>query len=382
MKSQKSIYLFFILLISLIMIYCTKEVTIDMKIEKQVFGKMPDGQEVLLYTLTNTNNMQVQITNYGGIITSVMVPDKNGKLSDVVLGYDNPDGYIKATPYFGCIVGRYGNRIAKGQFTLNGKTYSLATNNGPNHLHGGIVGFDKVVWSVKEITDKDVLGLELNYVSKDGEEGYPGNLSVTLTYTLTNQNEIKIAYLATTDQPTVVNLTNHSYFNLKDAGTTPILDHKLMLDADAITPVDSTLIPTGQFMPVAGTPFDFKKLTPVGERIQADNEQIKFGLGYDHNFVLNGTAGELRLIGKVYEPTSGRVLEILTTEPGVQFYSGNFLDGSITGKKGAVYQQRHGFCLETQHYPDSPNQPNFPSTVLNPGEKYQTTTIYKFSVEK
>ncbi|MBN2090119.1 galactose mutarotase [candidate division KSB1 bacterium] len=382
MKIKKLIFLIFIISISLSVVDCSKEVTIEMKIEKSIFGKMPDGQDVLLYKLTNSNNMQVHITNYGGIITSVIVPDKNGKLSDVVLGYDNLDGYLKATPYFGCIVGRYGNRIAKGQFTLNGKTCSLATNNGPNHLHGGIVGFDKVVWSVKEITDKDVLGLELSYMSKDGEEGYPGNLSVKVIYLLTNQNEIKIEYLATTDQATVVNLTNHSYFNLKDAGVTPILDHQLMLDADAITPVDSTLIPTGEFMPIAGTPFDFKKLTPIGEQINADHEQIKYGLGYDHNFVLNGNAGELRLIGKVHEPTSGRILEVLTTEPGIQFYSGNFLDGSITGKNGAVYHQRHGFCLETQHYPDSPNQPNFPSTVLNPGEKYQTTTIYKFSAEK
>ncbi len=382
MKLQKFIFLIFILSISFMITNCTREVTIDMKIQKQAFGTTPGGQEVLLYTLTNSNNMQVQITNYGGIITSILVPDKNGKLSDVVLGYDNLDSYIKVTPYFGCIVGRYGNRIAKGQFTLNGKTYSLATNNGRNHLHGGIVGFDKVVWTAKEITEKEVLGLELSYLSKDGEEGYPGSLSATVTYTLTNQNEIKIDYLATTDQPTVVNLTNHSYFNLKDAGLTPILDHQLMLDADAITPVDSTLIPTGEFMPVAGTPFDFKNLTPIGERINADDQQIKYGLGYDHNFVLNGKMGELRLIGKVYEPASGRVLEVLTTEPGVQFYSGNFLDGSITGKNGAVYHRRHGFCLETQHYPDSPNQPNFPSTVLNPGEKYQATTIYKFSVKK
>ncbi|MDZ7330564.1 MAG: galactose mutarotase [candidate division KSB1 bacterium] len=353
-----------------------------MTIEKQFFGQTEDGRIVDLYTLTNSNGVTVQITNYGGIVTSLLVPDKNGKIGDVVLGYDNLDGYLKASPYFGCIVGRYGNRIAKGKFTLNGKTYNLATNNGPNHLHGGVRGFDKVVWQAKPIKSQDAVGLELSYLSPDGEEGYPGNLSVKVTYTLTNENALHIDYEASSDQPTICNLTHHSYFNLKDGGASPILDHELMLNADYFTPVDETLIPTGELRPVDGTPFDFRRPTPIGARINVDDEQIKYGLGYDHNFVLNGNMGELRMVGKLREASTGRVMEIWTTEPGLQFYSGNFLDGSIIGKNGTTYYHRHGLCLETQHFPDSPNHPNFPSTVLNPGEKYQTTTIYKFMVEK
>ncbi len=361
---------------------CSNKENLTMKIEKQAFGKIENGTIVNLYTLTNANGMKVKITNYGGIVTSIYVPDRQGHFDDVVLGYDDLEGYLKVTPYFGCIVGRYGNRIAKGIFNLNDKTYTLATNNGPNHLHGGIKGFDKVLWTAKEIKGKEKVGLELTYLSKDGEEGYPGNLSVKVIYTLTNDNALKIDYEATTDQPTICNLTNHSYFNLKDAGATPILEHELMLDADYLTPVDSTLIPTGELRSVAGTPFDFKILTKIGARINADDEQIKYGMGYDHNLVLNGKAGELRIAGKLFESTTGRIVEVWTTEPGIQLYSGNFLDGSITGKNGTVYKYRHGVCLETQHYPDSPNQPNFPSTVLNPGEKYQTTTVYKFLVEK
>ena len=370
------------LLIFLCLFECTKEETLMMKIKKLPFGKTEDGTAIDLYTLTNANGMTVKITNYGGIVTSIVVPDKNGNWGDVVLGYDNLEGYLKNNPYFGCIIGRYGNRIARGQFTLNGKSYTLATNNEPNHLHGGIKGFDKVVWQAKEIKGEDTVGLELTYLSKDGEEGYPGNLSVKVVYTLTNDNALRIDYQATTDQPTIVNLTNHSYFNLKDAGASPILDHELMLEADYFSPVNETLIPTGEFRAVVGTPFDFKNPTKIGARIGTDDDQIKFGLGYDHNFVLNGKAGELTMAGKLIESTTGRVMEIWTTEPGIQFYSGNFLDGTITGKNGTVYQYRHGLCLETQHYPDSPNHPNFPSTVLNPGEKYQTTTIYKFSVVK
>lgn len=359
----------------------TDKETHSMKLEKQPFGTTEDGTAIDRYTLSNANGMKVQITNYGGIVTSILVPDKNGKLADVVLGYDNLEGYLKNNPYFGCIVGRYGNRIARGKFKIDGKEYSLATNSGPNHLHGGLKGFDKVVWTAKEIRSQQTVGLELSYWSKDGEEGYPGNLAVTVAYTLSNDNALRIDYQATTDQPTICNLTNHSYFNLKDAGATPILDHELLLDADYITPVDSTLIPTGKLQPVAGTPFDFRTPTTIGARIDAEDEQLRFGRGYDHNFVLNGQPGTLRRVGKLSEPTSGRLLEIWTTEPGIQFYSGNFLDGSITGKNGTVYQFRHGLCLETQHYPDSPNQPNFPTTILKPGEKYQTTTIYKFSIQ-
>ncbi len=368
--------------LSIMLVECSKKEKFTMKIEKQLFGQTEDGTPVDLYTLTNNNGMRVQITNYGGIVTSLWVPDKNGNLGDVVLGYDHLDGYLKASPYFGCIVGRYGNRIAKGKFTLNDKTYLLATNNGPNHLHGGVKGFDKVVWQARPIKSSDAVGLELSYLSPDGEEGYPGNLSAKVTYTLTNDNALHIDYEATTDQPTICNLTHHSYFNLKDAGASPILDHELMLDADYFTPVDETLIPTGELRPVEGTPFDFRHPTAIGARINADDQQLKFGLGYDHNFVLNGTMGELRMVGKLSEATTGRVMEIWTTEPGIQFYSGNFLDGSIIGKNGTVYYHRHGLCLETQHYPDSPNHLNFPSTVLNPGEKYQTTTVYRFSIEK
>jgi len=352
-----------------------------MKIEKQDFGKTKDGVSADLYSLTNANGTEVDITNYGGIITSIIVPDKDGNMGDVALGFDNLDDYMKKSPYFGCIVGRYGNRIAKGKFTLNGKTYTLAVNDGPNHLHGGIVGFDKVIWDAKEVRGGDYVGLKLSYLSKDGEEGYPGNLSVTVTYLLTNDNEIKIQYEATTDQPTVCNLTNHTYFNLADGGASSILDHELMIDADSITAIDETSIPT-QLMPVAGTPFDFRKPKKIGLDINNDDPQIKNGQGYDHNFVLNGKSGTLRLAARAVDPSTGRVLEVLTEEPGIQLYTGNFLDGSITGKEGKVYKYRNGFCLETQHYPDSPNQPDFPSTVLNPGEKYQTTTIYKFSVEK
>jgi aldose 1-epimerase len=383
MRYLKSIvFLIICVVLSFSLIECSREEALKMKIEKLPFGKTEDGTAIDLYTLTNTNGMKVQITNYGGIVTSILVPDKNGNFGDVVLGYDNLEGYVKNNPYFGCLIGRYGNRIARGKFTLNGTTYNLATNNDLNHLHGGIKGFDKVVWNAREIKSNGQVGLELTYLSQDGEEGYPGNLSIKVIYSLRNDNALRIDYEATTDQPTICNLTNHSYFNLKDAGASPILDHDLMLDADYFTPVDETLIPTGKLRAVKGSPFDFKNLTKIGARIGADDEQIKFGLGYDHNFVLNGEAGELRLAGKLIESTTDRIMEIWTTEPGIQFYSGNFLDGTITGKNGTVYYYRHGLCLETQHYPDSPNQPNFPSTMLNPGEKYQSTTVYNFLTEK
>ena len=363
------------------LVSCNSEKGIKMNIEKRAFGTTQNGTTVDIYTLTNANGVEAQITNYGGIVVSLKVSDRNGKLENVVLGYDNLDGYLKETPYFGAIIGRYGNRIAKGKFSLNDVEYTLAQNNGENHLHGGIKGFDKVVWKAKPRKQEDGVSLELTYLSKDGEEGYPGNLSVTVIYTLTNNNELIIDYSATTDKETVVNLTNHSYFNLANAGLGDILGHEMMINADRFTPIDNGLIPTGELRSVKDTPMDFTQPTAIGDRIEQEDEQLIFGLGYDHNWVLNNSDDSLALAARVYEPTSGRVLEVYTMEPGIQFYSGNFLDGSITGKTNTVYQKRHGFCLETQHFPDSPNKPNFPSTVLKPGEKYSTTTIYKFSAK-
>lgn len=348
------------------------------QVTKQAFGKTADGRDIQLYTLTNKNGMTVAITNYGGIVQSIKTPDRNGKLDDIVLGFETADGYLKEHPYFGALIGRYGNRIAKATFTLNGQVYKLAANDGPNHLHGGIRGFDKQLWSARESAEPASQRLELTYVSKDGEEGYPGTLSTTVVYTLTDENELRIDYTATTDKDTVLNLTNHSYFNLAGQGSSDILGHQIMIAADRFTPVDATLIPTGELKPVEGTPFDFRKATAIGARINAQDEQITRGRGYDHNFVLNRAGSDLALAARVTEPTSGRVMEVLTTQPGVQFYTGNFLDGTLTGKAGRVYQHRYGFCLETQHFPDSPNQPKFPSTVLKPGEKYQTTTVYRF----
>ncbi len=347
-----------------------------MTIKKEPFGKMTNGTPIDLYTLTNTSGLQAKITTYGGAVVSLLVPDRDGKLDDVVLGFETLEEYVEKSPFFGCITGRYANRIAKGKFTLNGAAYTLAQNDGPNHLHGGVKGFDKVVWSAQEKSDD---GLELTYLSKDGEEGYPGNLSVEVTYTLTNDDELRIDYLATSDEDTVIKLTNHTYFNLADGGAGDILGHELMINADRFTPVDGTQIPTGELRSVAATPMDFRRMTAIGARIGQDDEQLRLGLGYDHNWVLNRSDGALALAAKVQEPTSGRVMQVYTTEPGIQFYSGNFLDGSITGKGGKVYGKRHGLCLETQHFPDSPNQPNFPSTVLKPGETYQTTTIYRFA---
>jgi len=347
---------------------------------KTAFGKTADGQQVDLYTLSNDRGMEAAITNYGGIVVSLKAPAHDGSFADVVLGFDSLDGYLKEHPYFGAIIGRYGNRIAKGRFKLNGVEYKLATNNGENHLHGGIKGFDKVVWAARDVSTPQAAALELKYTSKDGEEGYPGNLDVTVIYTLTEDNELKIDYSATTDKDTVVNLTNHSYFNLAGEGNGDILGHEMMINAAAFTPVDAGLIPTGEIKKVEGTPFDFRKPAAIGARINADDPQIRYGKGYDHNFVLDRKGGGLELAARVVERKSGRILEVLTTEPGIQFYSGNFLDGSVKGKGGKAYQHRYGFCLETQHFPDSPNKPNFPSTVLKPGGKYQTTTVYRFSV--
>jgi len=333
---------------------------------------------VELYTLTNSKGVTAAITNYGGILVSLKVPDRAGQLADVVLGFDTLDGYLKGHPYFGAIIGRYGNRIAKARFTLNGVEYRLAPNEGENSLHGGIKGFDKAVWTAKEIDGGKAL--ELSYLSKDGEEGFPGNLAVKVTYSLNDENELKIDYTATTDKDTVVNLTNHSYFNLAGQGEGDVLDHVVTINADRFTPVDSKLIPTGELRSVAGTPFDFRTPHRIGERINDRDEQLILGRGYDHNFVLNRTGEGLALAARVVEPKTGRVMEVLTTEPGMQFYTGNFLD-SITGKGGKVYKQRYGFCLETQHFPDSPNKPEFPSVVLKPGQEYRSTTIYRFSVE-
>ena len=354
----------------------------EFSVKKESFGKV-DGQEVFLYTLANTRGAEARITNYGGIVVSLKVPDRNGKFDDIVLGYDNLDGYLKnGGVYIGALIGRYGNRIAKGRFRLNGVEYKLATNNGENHLHGGIKGFDKVVWDAKSLRTKSGAALELTYLSRDGEEGYPGNLRVKVIYTLTDSNELKIDYSATTDKDTIVNLTHHSYFNLAGQGNGSILNHQLMINAARFTPIDATSIPTGELRSVKGTPFDFTRLIAIGTHINDADEQLKFGTGYDHNFVLNGRAGVLRLAARAYEPTTGRVMEVWTTEPGLQFYSGNFLDGTITGKNGKVYNQRYGFCLETQHFPDSPNKPQFPSTVLRKGGNYHTTTIYRFTAQK
>jgi len=350
-----------------------------MDIKKEPFGNMVDGTPVDLYTLANANGVEIKLSNYGGIVVSLMVPDRNGAFEDVVLGFDTLEEYVEKSPYFGCIAGRYANRIAKGRFTLDGVEYTLAQNDGENHLHGGIKGFDKVVWGAEEVKGDDAVGLEFTYLSKDGEEGYPGNLSVKVVYSLTNDDELRIEYFATTDGATVVNLTNHSYFDLAGGMSGDILDHGLMIHADRFTPIDETLIPTGELRSVQGTPLDFCQAVAIGARIEQDDDQLCFGNGYDHNWVLNKPAGSLALAARVHEPATGRVLEVYTTEPGIQFYAGNFLDGSIAGKGGRVYKRRCGFCLETQHFPDSPNQPGFPSTVLRPGEEYAQTTVYRFS---
>ena len=347
------------------------------------FGKTTDGQSVELYTLRNRRGMEARITNYGGIVVSLTTPDRNGKLADVVLGYNDLDTYMKPPfPYFGAIIGRYGNRIAKGRFTLNGVEYKLAINNGENSLHGGIKGFDKQVWTASERKTANGPALVLSYLSKDGEEGYPGNLRTTVVYTLTNNNELRIDYTATTDKDTVLNLTHHSYFNLAGEGNGDILKHNLVLRADSFIPTDAGSIPTGEIRNVAGTPFDFRKANTIGERINNDDEQLKLGNGYDHTWVIDGRVGTLRQAAVVYERTTGREMEVWTTEPGVQFYTGNFLDAAIIGKSGKPYPRRSGFCLETQHYPDSPNRPNFPTTTLRKGATYHSTTIYRFSARK
>jgi aldose 1-epimerase len=340
------------------------------------FGKMPDGTAIQIFTLTNQDGVQAKITNYGGIVVSLTVPDRKGAMADVVLGFDSLAGYLaNAGPFFGALIGRYGNRIGHARFSLDGVEYQLDKNNGANSLHGGARGFDKRVWTPRLLTDG---GLALTYLSKDGEGGYPGNLTVTVTYHLTDANELKIDYAATTDKDTVVNLTNHAYFNLKGAGSGDVLGHQVTLNADRFTPVDSGLIPTGELRSVNSTPFDFRKATPIGARIEQNDEQLKLGQGYDHNWVLNKSGAALSLAARVEEPESGRVLEVYTTQPGIQFYTANFLDGSIKGKGGKAYGRRSAFCLETQHFPDSPNKKEFPSTVLKPGQKFVSTTVYRF----
>ena len=345
------------------------------------FNKEIDGKTVKLYTLTNKNGVKVEITNYGGKVVSINVPDKDGNLGDIVLGYESIDEYIKGNFYFGALIGRYGNRIAKGKFSLNGEEYQLATNNGENHLHGGIKGFHDVVWEAITLEIDGEQALELSYISIDGEENYPGTLKSKVIYQLTEKNELKITYEAETDKTTVLNLTHHSFFNLAGEGSGTINNHELMINADRFTPVDEGLIPTGELAKVENTPMDFRTGTVIGERVDSDFEQLKFGKGYDHNWVLNKENNEMSLAASVYEPTTGRVMEVWTDQPGLQFYGGNFLDATDIGKGGKAYEFRTAFCLETQHFPDSPNNPNFPTTTLNPGEKYTHTCIYKFSVK-
>ena len=347
------------------------------------FGTLPDGRATQLYTLTNSTGAQVSITNYGGIITRILVPDRQGRLGDVALGYENVGKYVKGSPYFGALIGRYGNRIAHGKFTLDGKTYKLATNNEPGGvpctLHGGNIGFDKLLWDASPFLTPDAAGLKLHLLSKDGDENFPGNLDVTVTYTFNNKNELRIDYAATTDKATPCNLTNHSYFNLAGEGSGTILNHIVTLKASRMTPVDKGLIPLGTITPVKGTPFDFTTPRAFGSLIDVADEQLKFGGGIDHNYVLDRSGPGLQKAAEIYEPITGRVMEIITEEPGLQVYSGNFLDGTNIGKSNIPYTYRTGFAMETQHYPDSPNQPNFPSTILKPGQKYQTSTIYRFS---
>lgn len=352
----------------------------ELAISQAPFGKTTDGLPVEIFTLRNHNGMEARIMTYGGIVVSLKTPDKSGNFDDVVLGYDHLDAYIKRNPFFGALVGRYGNRIAKGKFSLNGKTYMLATNSGGiNHIHGGLKGFDKVVWKANPLESSDGPAVQLHYLSKDGEEGYPGNLSVTATYTLTQDNALRLDYEATTDKDTICNLTHHSYFNLRGSGD--VLDYLVQINAEKFTPVDAGLIPTGELRPVAGTPFDFRKPTAIGARINSPDEQLQFAKGYDHNWVFDKPPGQLGLAARVVDKISGRSLEVSITEPGMQFYTGNHLDGTIIGKGGRAYPPRSAFCMEPQHFPDSPNHPYFPSVELKPGQVYKNTIIYKFSTE-
>lgn len=380
---QKSVILMGTILLA---IGCTssnnkKNKMIPPTVKKTPFGSTIDGTDVDQFILSNNNGMEVRIITYGGIITSLTAPDKNGDYKDIVLGYNTLAEYEAETPYFGALIGRYGNRIAKGKFSLYDQEYTLAVNNGVNHLHGGLKGFDKVVWDAKTIVSDATVSLELSYLSKDMEEGYPGNLETKVTYTLNNKDELSVNYEATTDKPTIVNLTQHSYFNLTADFNQDILGHELVINADSFLPVDKTLIPTGEFRDVTGTPFDFKTSKAIGTHIDNENIQLKNGLGYDHCWVLNDQNTGVRFVASAYEPVSGRFLEVFSDEPGIQFYSGNFLDGTLPSKNKGMYQHRTGFCLETQHYPDSPNQNHFPSVVLLPVDEYASNTMFRFSVK-
>jgi aldose 1-epimerase len=354
----------------------------EMSVVTNMYGTTTDGREISLFALTNVNGLRADIMNYGGIVTRLLVPDRDGKLGDVVLGFDTLDRYLKGHPHFGALIGRYGNRIGKARFTLDGVEYQLAVNNNENHLHGGLKGYDKVVWEAEAVRSNKAVGVKLIYFSKDGEESYPGNLTCTAYYWLTNDDELKIEFEAETDKATPINLTHHGYFNLAGAGDGDILGHEMMIAADRFTPYDKGQIPTGELRSVKGTPFDFTTSTAIGARIDdKSDQQIVYGLGYDHNFVLNSSDGSLALAARVYEPATGRIMEVYTTEPGIQFYSGNFLNGKVVGKGGKAYHHRYAFCLETQHFPDSPNKPEFPSTILRPGQIYRHTCIYKFGAK-
>ena len=348
----------------------------------QSFGASLNSSETRLFLLRNANGIEVAISDLGAAIQRVIAPDRAGDFADIVLGVESAAEYASHRLYFGATVGRYGNRIANGCFELDGQNYQLAINNEPNHLHGGVAGFDQAIWTVARQTEGSAKELRFQYTSADGEEGYPGKLRVSVTYTLTDNNELRIDYRASTDKPTPVNLTNHSYFNLAGHDSGDILDHVLEISADSFTPVDETLIPVGELRPVENTPMDFREPYAIGARIDDQDQQLQYGAGYDHNWVLNGHAGELRQVARVFEPSSGRQLDVLTTEPGMQFYAGNFLDGGFTAKNGAVYERRSGFCMETQHFPDSPNQPTFPNTILQPGDVYESSTVYRFSVQE
>ena len=339
-------------------------------------------QGIEKYTLKNANGIELDVISYGGRITSLKVPDRKGNFENIVLGHDQLEDYIREdNPFFGAIIGRYGNRIANGKFTLEGKEHTLVTNNGTNHLHGGIKGFDKVLWNIEPLNNDNTSSLKLTYLSKDGEEGYPGNLNVSVIYTLTNDNALRVSYQATTDRVTIVNLTQHAYFNLSGDFSKPILDHEVVINADSFLPVDTTLIPTGEIRPVEYSPFDFTTPKVIGKDIDVENEQLKLGKGYDHCWVLNGEQGTMRFVASAYDKASGRFMEVFSEEPGVQFYTGNFLDGTLPIPNGRNYEQRTGFCLETQHYPNSPNQSKFPSVVLKPGEEYSSKTTFKFSIK-